>query len=70
MKKPLRPLVGVLLAAGTLIQSPIAVAQVPPHQPGTICFTSSFWCWASPPGPPGGQCYCPSPYGPVQGVLG
>ena len=26
--------------------------QVPPHVPGTICFTPSFWCWAQWPGPP------------------
>lgn len=47
-----------------------ALAQVPPHAPGTICFTSSFWCWAYPPGPPGYPCGCPSPQGWVQGVLG
>jgi hypothetical protein len=47
-----------------------AVAQVPPHAPGTVCFTPSFWCWASPPGPPGGACWCPSPYGWIAGRLG
>ena len=46
-----------------------ARAQVPPHTPGTICFTSGFWCWAQPPGKPGGACTCPSPTGPVKGTL-
>lgn len=35
-----------------------AVAQVPPHMPGTICFTPNFWCWAQFPGPPGTYCEC------------
>ena len=47
-----------------------AMAQVPPHVPGTICFTPSFWCWAQPPGPPGLPCSCQGPSGPVSGVLG
>jgi hypothetical protein len=47
-----------------------AVAQVPPHAPGSICFTAEFWCWAQPPGPPGSPCSCPTPGGQVQGVLG
>ncbi len=47
-----------------------AYAQVPPHAPGTICFTLAFWCWANPPGPPGAICGCPGPYGWVQGMLG
>jgi len=68
--KTLRALVALLLAARMLLDAPLAIAQVPPHQPGTICFTPSFWCWANPPGLPGGPCSCPSPYGPVNGVLG
>jgi hypothetical protein len=47
-----------------------AIAQVPSHPPGTICFTQTFWCWANPPGPAGTRCTCPSPYGPIPGVLG
>jgi hypothetical protein len=47
-----------------------AGAQVPPHVPGTICFTPAFWCWAQPPGAPGLPCACQGPTGPVQGVLG
>lgn len=47
-----------------------ASAQVPPHQPGTVCFTPNFWCWAPQPGPPGAQCACPTPGGWVFGRLG
>jgi hypothetical protein len=61
----------VLLAAIplTLLVGTV-LAQVPPHSPGTICFTQRFWCWAQPPGPPGSPCICPSPNGPVNGVRG
>lgn len=48
----------------------LAVAQIPPHPPGSICFTPNFWCWANPPGPPGWACYCPSPQGLIRGTLG
>lgn len=67
-------LIGAMLAlllvasTGLLVRS--AGAQVPPHTPGTICFTPSFWCWANPPGRPGGSCSCPSAYGFVPGWLG
>lgn len=47
-----------------------AYAQVPPHAPGTICFTPQFWCWAQPPGPPGYPCGCPSAWGIIPGWLG
>jgi hypothetical protein len=47
-----------------------AIAQVPPHYPGTICFTPQFWCWMPQVGPVGALCYCPSPYGWVAGRLG
>jgi len=57
-----------LLLPGAAIQD--AQAQVPPHQPGTICFTPQFWCWATPPGPPGSRCGCSTPYGVVVGTLG
>jgi hypothetical protein len=53
-----------------LALSATASAQVPPHPPGTICFTPTFWCWMQFPGIPGQLCYCPSPWGPVQGVIG
>ncbi len=47
-----------------------ALAQVPPHTPGSICFTPNFWCWIDPPGPPGHSCYCYDSSGtPVSGYL-
>jgi hypothetical protein len=58
------------IALAAILVSVAASAQVPPHQPGTICFTSGFWCWMQTPGIPGQVCWCPSPYGPVQGVIG
>ena len=45
-------------------------AQVPPHQPGTICFTPSFWCWMQFPGIPGQSCYCMTQWGPAGGIIG
>lgn len=63
---PVRCAAALLLSAGVQL----APAQVPPHKPGTICFTPSFWCWAQPPGQPGQSCLCPSQYGPVRGQLG
>lgn len=60
----------ILLILGVVVAlTRSALAQVPPHQPGTICFTPTFWCWADPPGPPGNPCGCPSPYGYVTGYL-
>lgn len=46
-----------------------ADAQVPPHKPGDICFTPSFWCWANPKGQAGQPCYCQTQYGKVAGRL-
>jgi hypothetical protein len=70
MKPIARIVVSIAIAAASAIATPTLFAQVPPHMPGTICFTPQFWCWASPPGPPGGACYCPSAFGWVQGRLG
>lgn len=42
----------------------------PPHQPGTVCFTKYFWCWAQPPGPTGTKCGCVGPQGWVAGIRG
>lgn len=50
-------LVQVIVSAA-LLAAGIASAQVPPHVPGSICFTPSFWCWASQPGIPGQTCKC------------
>ncbi len=48
-----------------------AAAEVPPHTPGTICYTQNFWCWAQPPGPPGSQCACKNSSGAwVAGIRG
>lgn len=58
---------GLLLVAGL---AGIASAQVPPHTPGTICFTPNFWCWAPQPGLPGSTCACPTESGWVEGKLG
>lgn len=71
-RNPMRSLKIALLCAGiawACLTRP-ALAQVPPHAPGTICFTPTFWCWAYPPGPPGYPCSCYSPGGWVGGVLG
>lgn len=63
-------LASLLVALSVALLPSRAVAQVPPHVPGTICFTQQFWCWAQPPGPPGLPCFCNTGSGPVQGVLG
>ncbi|RTM04046.1 MAG: hypothetical protein EKK31_17580 [Hyphomicrobiales bacterium] len=65
-----RTMVVLALAVGAALLPWPAFAQVPPHAPGTICFTQFFWCWAQPPGPPGYPCGCPSQYGFVPGYLG
>lgn len=62
-------LAGAALCLGLTASAQMA-PQVPPHSPGTICFTPTFWCWAVQPGPPGARCACPTPQGPVPGVLG
>lgn len=66
-------LLRVLIASSlllALVPGSIAVAQVPPHQPGTVCYTPNFWCWMQYPLYPGSRCFCPSPYGAVAGVAG
>lgn len=66
MRLPTRALVA--LAALAAAAGPgAALAQVPPHTPGTICFTPDFWCWAPVPGIPGEPCECP---GGMPGVFG
>jgi hypothetical protein len=59
----------IVAGAALLLVRP-ALAQVPPHYPGTICLTQYFWCYAQPPGPVGSPCGCPTPYGWVPGVRG
>ena len=53
------------LLVGALWMPAIAIADVPPHTPGTICATQQGWCRAIYPGPPGTRCTC----GSVPGVL-
>lgn len=53
-----------------LLNAPVAMAQIPPHSPGSICNTPEGWCWAKPPGLPGAPCNCPVDGGSVQGTLG
>lgn len=69
--KPRLPIVAALVVGSIcLLPAVIAVAQVPPHAPGTVCYTPVGYCAAQPPGPPGTPCACPSPTGPVGGVRG
>ncbi len=60
----------MLVAALLVTASAQLAAQVPPHPPGTICYTPQSWCWAPQPGAPGSVCYCPSGYGWIAGRLG
>lgn len=57
----------LLVAAMEAVLPTSSLAQVPPHAPGAICATPSFWCWASVPGPVGAPCSCPSSNGYVAG---
>ena len=66
LRRPARAFIACILG---VVASNSAAAQVPPHMPGTICATPSFWCWMPYPGAPGAQCACPSPYGWVGGYL-
>lgn len=65
-----RSILRVILFALPLLFGGSAISQVPPHQPGTICFTPQFWCWLPYPVYPGTACFCATPYGPVRGVAG
>lgn len=47
-----------------------AMPQVPPHYPGSICFTPYFWCPLQRAIPPGSACYCNGPSGQVYGRAG
>lgn len=66
-KKPL--IVLAVLVMAMIWPQAAAIAQVPPHSPGTICATPKFWCWAVYPGSPGTRCACRTQTGWVQGVL-
>jgi len=58
------------LSVSLALAPSMGAAQVPPHRPGTICFTAYFWCPARPAGQAGEGCFCPTPHGPVRGQLG
>jgi hypothetical protein len=46
-----------------------AMAQLPPHAPGTICATPIGWCWLPQQIYVNSPCFCPGPYNqPVRGV--
>jgi hypothetical protein len=68
--------IGMLFATRVVLLFILGSAQdafaqaIPPHVPGTICFTPAFWCYSQPPGPPGTPCFCPGPRGPVAGTRG
>jgi len=69
------PIAGALLAAAAAamligLMASASLAGVPPHRPGTICYTPRFWCPARPIGPPRSPCICPTAAGPVAGVRG
>ena len=64
-------LIGILIVLSVEVagsRAAAAVQPVPQHQPGTVCYTPKFWCWAQPPtGQSGAPCACPTPYGWVAG---
>lgn len=62
-------IISVVVMLHSLLTVPAAFAQVPPHVPGSICFTPQFWCWVNPPGVPRSSCSCRSPYGSIGGYL-
>ena len=45
-----------------------ALAELPPHTPGSICATQSFWCWTQPYGIYGQPCACPTAGGNAPGT--
>ena len=54
---PMRYLLGAAAVVAALVMNGDVTAQAPPHTPGTVCYTPTFWCWAQPPGPPGRLCH-------------
>ena len=69
LPRPLAALLGAVSIVGLLLAAAAALAQVPRHPPGSICITPSRWCWHYPPGRPGADCFCSTPYGNVKGKL-
>jgi hypothetical protein len=58
----------LVTAAALLCVAADAIAQIPPHAPGTVCVANnnSLWCWTS-TGPVGSPCSCRTPLGDVPG---
>ena len=63
-------LLRLVLAMCAMVYAAPSIPQVPPHYPGTICFTPYFWCQLPGALPVGAPCYCNGPYGPVNGRAG
>jgi hypothetical protein len=55
-----------LIATSALAMNDTAVAQL---IFGQRCQTVQGWCFMAAPGPVGGQCFCPSPLGPIVGFI-
>jgi hypothetical protein len=65
-----RSILLVVFCSLTILTVGPAQAQVPPHQPETICFTPPGPCPMPYFVPSGFRCFCPTPYGLVPGVTG
>jgi hypothetical protein len=73
MEEQMRTLRRTLAAAALIaaLAAPATLsAQVPPHYPGTVCLTPSFWCGLQSPLPVGSRCFCFTPSGAIAGVVG
>jgi hypothetical protein len=73
MEERMRTMRKVVAAAALIAALAIPAglsAQVPPHYPGSVCLTPTFWCFLQPPLPPGSRCFCATPSGAFPGVAG
>jgi hypothetical protein len=59
----------VALFLGIIAAPSSALAQVPPHIPGTLCMTPIGWCMLPGQFPLNAQCWCGTMQGPVFGVV-
>ena len=62
-----RKLIYVAAFGASAIAAEAQAPMLPPHPPGTICFTSYGWCWLPRQFPVGSPCYCATPRGPIAG---
>jgi len=53
-----KPILSILLFGIGAAVATAALAQVPPHPPGTICLTPTSWCWLSATANVGDNCMC------------